>query len=105
MDGNDNVTRVLEHFHIDSMSFSANGRTVQVKNANGPLRIINHPDGSYTFYIVGTMDFTTGRGTGVIYGSAGQTVLEFSATDELLHAEFQGKTFADMSAICTALAP
>ena len=104
-DADGNVTRVLEHFHIQNLSFSANGHIVAFKNANGPLRVINHPDGSYTLYFLGTMDFTTAQGSGVIYGSAGQTILNFSAADELLSVETRGKTVRDLTAFCTALAP
>jgi hypothetical protein len=104
-DADGNVTRVLERYNIQSMYFSANGHIVAVKNANGPLRVINYPDGSYTLYFVGTIDFTTTRGSGVVYGSAGQTILNFSATDELLSAESRGKTIDDLTAFCTALAP
>jgi hypothetical protein len=103
-DANGNVTRVLEHYNIQSMYFSANGHIVTVKNANGPLRVINHSDGSYTLYLVGTMDFTTAQGNIVIYGSAAQTILNFSATDELLSVETRGLTIPDLRAFCAALA-
>ena len=102
-DGND--VRVLEHYHIQSMYFSASGHIVAVKNANGPLRVIINSDGSYTLHFVGTMDFTTSPGTGVIYGRAGQTIMNFSATDELLSVETRGKTIEDLTAFCAALAP
>ena len=103
-DASGNVTRVLEHYNIRSMYFSANGHIVTVKNANGPLIVINRPDGSYTLYLVGTMDFTTAQGSGAIYGSAGRTILNFSATDELLSVETRGKTITDWTAFCAAFA-
>jgi len=104
-DANGNVTRVLEHYNIQSMYFLANGHIVAVKNANGPLIVNNHPDGSYTLTLVGTVDFTTAEGSGVIHGSAGRTILSFSAADELLSVETRGKAITDEMAFCAALAP
>jgi hypothetical protein len=104
-DENGNLTRILEHYQITADYFTANGNRIDVSNANGPLRILYNPDGSFVVYTLGTFDFTTYPGRGTIHGSAGQTIFTYSADGELLSVEARGRVVSDLSAFCAALAP
>jgi hypothetical protein len=77
---------------------------VQVTNANGPLRVVFHADGSITAYYTGTFNFTVEPGHGAIQGSAGRLVITIPVSGPET-VETHGLHITSESGFCAALAP
>ena len=101
-DGQGNITRFLENYQVDS-TFSANGHTLNA-NVNGPLHVVFNADGSTTVYYLGTYDFTTSPGAGVVHGSAGRMIITIPVSGPET-IEMHGLSITSESGFCAALAP
>jgi len=101
-DAQGNVSYILEHYQLND-TFSANGHTL-TSNANGPARIEFNADGSITLRLMGTGDFTTAPGQGVVHGDAG-LIIETIPISGPPTVELHGLHITSESGFCAALAP
>jgi hypothetical protein len=85
--------------------FAANNQVITGHTSQHIATAIQR-DGTFTVAFTGNDSLFTLPGSGPVIGSAGRLVMLFSADNELLDiSQETGPTFADPTAVCSALAP